>query len=187
MTGNNPNRVTLKNKFLSAFRGGIKQVFENLDLIRLQRTAAVDEIKKADRACAQRDLPLRRAGCKLLEAERRESGAAAQHQHGVAPTGQSARNGCLKIDTEPQSDLFIGLHDTAESLTEAIFIEFLTGIGIPESATVGCELISEQQFTVKTAELQFEVHQNHVPVGEKFAKDFIDSSSAELAQPKEAM
>ena len=48
MTGNNPNRITVKNKFLRTLRGGIEQVFENLDLIRVQRSAAVDEIKKAD-------------------------------------------------------------------------------------------------------------------------------------------
>ena len=180
MTWNNPNRITAKNKFLRAFRGGIEQIFENLDLTRVQRSAAVDEIKKADRASAQRDLPLCRTGRKLLEVERRESGAAAQHQHGVAPTGQSARNGCLKIDTEPQSDLFIGLYDTAEALTESIFIEFLTGISIPESATVRCELIAEQQLTVKTAELQLEVHQDHAPVGEQLAQDFINSEGLGL-------
>ena len=153
VTRNHSNRITGKHKLLRAFEGGFQQIFENLDLNGIQPANTVNEIKKPSRARANPDLPIRHAGCELLKVKRRESGPAAQYQHGGVPGRRSARNDGLKIDTESQSHLFIGLHDTTEPLTESIFIEFLAGINIPEPASIGRKLVSEQQLAVKTAEL----------------------------------
>ena len=49
----------------------------------------------------------------------------------------------IQLNTKPVCDFFISFDDAAQALTETVFVELSTRIGIPQAATIGAEFIAQ--------------------------------------------
>src|ERR1700677_3432625 len=88
----------------------------------------------------------------------------------------------LTLDS-PQH-LLVRLFNVTQVTAEAIFIELLARLFIPEAAGIGTNLVAQQDFTMMTTEFEFEIDQQNAAFVEKRAQQLIDPKGhfVDLAQ-----
>src|SRR5579862_105678 len=81
--------------------------------------------------------------------------------HGLGP-GHVARTAFGK-NTEPARHFLVSLGHLAEVAPEAVLVQFLVGLHVPQAAVVGADLVGKDDAHIlafpKPAEFELEVHQ----------------------------
>src|SRR5699024_7746942 len=75
---------------------------------------------------------------------------------------------------EAAAHLLISALHVAQVATETVLIQLLAGLGVPEAAGVGADLVGQDDGAVEgLAELQLEVHQGHAALGQSLLQELI--------------